>query len=344
MEKQEKVELPTERFGESGNVLILVGGTASDRDLAARIMGFQGKKLDLGQLEEQVRLNKEFSLKMHWPFYTRYGRSIKEMSLENPEDVKTLHDFCEKLGLDEAGKRQFFENINRRLLKPNIMLGSEGDLRRAIETCSITEAGYDRDMIHIAWILNDHDVVKKPNPASVRKTVEEDLARAAYSGAANPFVDVLSHAYSLTDIWSELPTVHGAMWIFFSHTGADAVKMNAIQIKEAEKPIPDSPAVMDMKVAAFAADGQLLTGDQVVFGDMIEGYVYFRDDIDVAAEVASTLAWAFQLGYGATKSVRIAYRQLEKGEVVDHPAFASIWTKELAGRGLDELADKYIHL
>ena len=41
VEKQEKVELPTERFGESGNALILVGGTTSDRDLAARIMGFQ---------------------------------------------------------------------------------------------------------------------------------------------------------------------------------------------------------------------------------------------------------------------------------------------------------------
>ena len=220
MEKQEVVELPTERFGESGNVLILVGGTDSDRDLAAQTLGFQGKKLHVEQLEAQVRQNGDFVRKMNWAFYTRYGRHLKEMSMEKADDVKILEDFCEKLNLDEVGKRQFFDDMNRLLLKPNVMLELENFPVFEVGTCS--EAGYAADRIHIAWILNDQDAEKS-------------------------FADILSRAHRLSDIWSELPIANGAMWVFSCRPGADTGRADVLRIKEAGKSMPDLQMLMNMK-------------------------------------------------------------------------------------------------
>ena len=79
MEVNTEFEFPTGEFGESGNVLILVEGTDADRDLAVRIMGFQGTTLDFAQFRERVQQNRDYLLKMHWPFYSRYGRFLKTM-------------------------------------------------------------------------------------------------------------------------------------------------------------------------------------------------------------------------------------------------------------------------
>ena len=220
MEMQVKVGVPTERFGESGNVLILVGGTDSDRALAARIMGFQGTKLHVEQLEAQIQRKSDFVRKMNWAFYMRYGRFLKEMSMEKPDDVKTLHEFCDALNLDESGRRQFVDGMNRLLLKPNVMLELENFPVFEVGTCS--EAGYAADRIHIAWILNDQDAEKS-------------------------FADILSRAHSLSDIWSEWPIANGTMWVFSCRPGVDTGRADVLRIKEAGKSMPDLQMLMDMK-------------------------------------------------------------------------------------------------
>lgn len=220
MEEHKEVEFPMEEFEESGNVLILVGGTASDRDLAAQTLGFQGKKLHVEQLEAQVRQNSDFVRKMNWAFYTRYGRFLKSVDLENPDDAKTLHDFCEELKLDEVGKRQFFDDMNRLLSLPNVMLELENFPVFEVGTCS--EAGYAADRIYIAWILNDQDAEKS-------------------------FADILSRAHSLSDIWSELPIANGTMWVFSCRPDADMGRADVLRIKEAGKSMPDIQMLMDMK-------------------------------------------------------------------------------------------------
>lgn len=71
-----------------------------------------------------------------------------------------------------------------------------------------------------------------------------------------------------------------------------------------------------------------------------EKYDYKDDAVD---SITSTIDWAFKLGYGNKKSVRIAHRALEKKGLTTHPAFIAAWTIALDLRGLSKLADEYTH-
>ena len=59
MKTCKETAVPNGEFGKHDNVLILIGGTDSDRDWAARIMGFQGTTLTFEQFRERVQRNRE---------------------------------------------------------------------------------------------------------------------------------------------------------------------------------------------------------------------------------------------------------------------------------------------
>ena len=68
-----------------------------------------------------------------------------------------------------------------------------------------------------------------------------------------------------------------------------------------------------------------------------------NDDMekDVVESVNDLIYWAFKLGYGDEKSVRIAYRACEKKGLCKAPEFEAAWTIALDLKGLGALADQY---
>lgn len=64
--------------------------------------------------------------------------------------------------------------------------------------------------------------------------------------------------------------------------------------------------------------------------------------VDVAGTVASTITWAFGLGYRADKATRIAFRALSKKGLVGKDGFVSAWHINLDLRGAGKYADRYV--
>ena len=68
----------------------------------------------------------------------------------------------------------------------------------------------------------------------------------------------------------------------------------------------------------------------------------FGFKVDVGQTVKSTIDWAFKLGYGNTKCVRIAYRALAKKGITKQDAFLACWKLQFDLLGLAKIADKVL--
>ena len=252
MKTCKETAVPNGEFGKHDNVLILIGGTDSDRDWAARIMGFQGTTLTFEQFRERVQRNRDYMLKMHWPFYSRYSRFLKTMDLENPEDMKVLHEFCEKLNLDEAGKCQFFDNMKLFASKPNTIINATVENIKDFRLGSIL-IEYSVFCTHVGWILDDC------SPESLKMPLEKSnsLTEPEYSDEGCPFGEILD----------------GDIWFFFPRGGNDGecenAAIGAVRIKKSGQPMPNNKTIMSMKINKFDADGQLIPGGKHTVDELI---------------------------------------------------------------------------
>ena len=272
----------TEKYG---NILILAGGGGSGKGFAYDMaIDFDGKKFDVDELKSKM-LNFRPGSSLDKQFFEMYGKHLKDMDLKRPEDVRTLHEFTDATHLDKRRKEIFFSNIKTMREKPNVIFDvtlKERDKITEIATLA-SMAGYDKNKIHIVWVLNDFDVAKSQNSLRSRKIPEDVLAKT-HTGVAKTFKYVLDATNGVTDN-TDGSIVNGDVWIFFNKSGTDnfvrkskggGMEMsiiNAVRVKEAKKSMPDFDTIMNMKVKEFDKDGKLLSRDKVTVRDKIEGYV-----------------------------------------------------------------------
>ena len=268
-----------------GNVLILAGGAGSGKGFAYDMaIDFDGKKFDVDELKSKM-INLRPGSKLDKEFFEMYGKHLRDMNLGNPDDVKTLHEFTDRIGLDTRRKDLFFSNVRLMQNKPNVIFDVTLKSRdKIVEIATLVrQAGYDKSKIHLVWVLNDHEAASRQNQTRPRK-VPKDILDSTHEGVSKNFRYIFDTSTSLVDN-TDGSIVNGDVWIFFNkkgtdnfvrnseHGGMEMTTINAVRIKEAGKEMPDFDEIMNMKVKEFDKDGNLISRDKITVGDKIEGYV-----------------------------------------------------------------------
>lgn len=159
------------------------------------------------------------------------------------------------------------------------------DIKKLIEIVGYCDmSGYDRENIHIVWVLNDFNVARQQNSARER-TVSDEVLERTHSGASQTIHNIIKDAQGLTDDYDGGAIIDGDMWILFNKRNVDNFvrhsvnggnyvdKINAIKIKEKGQPIKPFEDIMAEFVKVYDEDGNLLNRNTVTVRDKVTEYV-----------------------------------------------------------------------
>lgn len=157
-------------------IVILAGGSGVGKGFTLKkLMAIEGLKFDVDYLKELAMKSNKLAADVK----EKTGYDIKKFDLRKPENVSTLHDIIKTIQLDTKDKSNKFRSIMaadpRR--KPNIIfdvtlkgLGKLQEITRNVE-----KIGYEKENIHIVWVLNDVKVAIEQNSTRSRVVPKEIL-------------------------------------------------------------------------------------------------------------------------------------------------------------------------
>lgn len=182
----------------SGNVVLLAGGSGSGKSFVKdKLLGIEGFVYNIDDMKSIVtRLPK---LKKRVEQET--GHDMKWLSMsKNPEDHNILHtligdylDLPDKR-LDTFAKSVLSANPDR---KPNIIFDVTLDRLTSLQyyTSVASELGYDKNKIHIVWVLNSVDVAQQQSRKRGEETgriVPSEILVNKHRGVASTMGDILN--------------------------------------------------------------------------------------------------------------------------------------------------------
>ena len=199
-----------------GQVVILAGGAASGKGhVLDNLLGIEGNVLDVDALKALAIGSNRLALKIK----DETGIDIKNLSLRNADDVKTLHDVLSDVyGITKANQQRVFSGIlaapkNR---KPNLIFDvTLKDMKKLDDvTRNAQKLGYDKKNIHVVWVLNDIDLAQQQNKERDR-VVPSDILLSTHEGVAITMARIM-------DLGSDLERyLDGDMYIAFNKRGED---------------------------------------------------------------------------------------------------------------------------
>ena len=160
-----------------GQVVIMAGGAGSGKGFVLdNLVDVQGRIFDVDAMKKLAskapglvqRIEKEF------------GTDISKLNLKVPENVSRLHSIIDNLEIDKSLKRSFFNSVMLAdpSRKPNIIF--DVTLKSLSKLVAINEMvtalGYQKQNIHIVWVLNDLNVALSQN-AQRDRVVPEDILK-----------------------------------------------------------------------------------------------------------------------------------------------------------------------
>jgi len=178
-----------------GNVVILAGGAGSGKGfIKDNLVGLEGKVFDVDQLKQLAIRTPAIIKKVK----DQLDIDLKNINLSNEEHVRIVHEIIGDL-MKFPNKRQqaFFANV---LMadperKPNIIFDvTLKDLRKLEKiTRMASQVGYDKDKVHIVWVVNDIEVAKKQNLDPERgRVVPVEILVNTHRGASETMKDILN--------------------------------------------------------------------------------------------------------------------------------------------------------
>ena len=181
-----------------GNVYILAGGAGSGKDFILNTMlGLEGKVFDVDSIKENIlklvnkgKLNslaKEFALKT--------GRYMFSLKMTDQFDVSLLHNFIKEKGLDDKPIINFLLSQKNSYVKSNIIFNVTLKDTKKLKDISdmVLDAGYQKENIHIIWILNSIETALLNN-ANRSRRVKDDILLRTHAGAAMTIKEILSRS------------------------------------------------------------------------------------------------------------------------------------------------------
>ncbi len=269
-----------------GNVLIMAGGAGSGKGFALENeIAFEGKHFDVDFLKNQMR-KFQINSPIDKEFFQLYGKHISQTDMKNENDVSNLHEFCSKKGFDKQTIRQFIQHASNRAIKDNMIFDvTLQNIRKLIEIVSYCDmCGYNRENIHIVWVLNDFSVAQQQN-ANRSRTVNNDILTSTHVGVSKTIHDILTNAEGLMDNTDGSPIIDGDMWILFNKKNVDNFtqtssnggkyvnKINSIKIKEKGQSIKPFDSIMNEFVKVYDINGNLQNRNSVTVRDKVIDYV-----------------------------------------------------------------------
>ena len=228
-----------------GQVVILAGGAGSGKGFVLeKLLGIEGSVLDVDALKKLVMGSKEMSKRIK----DETGQDIKNFDLKKSENVSKLHELLSDVyGITKANERRIFTGALAAPAdrKPNIIfdvtLKDMGKLEKL--TRNALELGYQKENIHLVWVINDVAIAMEQN-AGRDRVVPEEILLATHEGASLTMrklvdTDLKISRYLDGDIWFSFNKVGVDTELSKSKQGGSYISdANYIQIKKkGQKPM-----------------------------------------------------------------------------------------------------------
>ncbi|WFD55623.1 hypothetical protein phi5_143 [Enterobacter phage phi5] len=245
-----------------GQVVILAGGAGSGKGFTLeKLLGIEGITLDVDALKKLVM----GSTKLAAEIKAKTGHDVKTMNLKNPDNVATLHHvIADVFNVSNKNQARVYAGITAAPedRKPNLIF--DVTLKSMSKLASIARdveaLGYQKENIHIVWVMNDVHIAMQQNLKRDR-VVPKEILMDTHEGAALTMAKILNMGDSLKQY------MDGDIWISFNKVGIDSeikksdkggmfvVKSNYIKVKAKGKPqksIDQLDKELVTKVAAYA--------------------------------------------------------------------------------------------
>lgn len=198
--KEDLITFNKRAYPKFGNIVILAGGAGSGKGFVKKkLLGIEGFSFDVDEMKKMAsaapRINERVKKEL--------GIDMKKLSsnLKDPANVSKLHEIIgDYLELDERRLKVFYTSIFAAApdRKPNIIFDvTLSSLTRLEElTRQVNNLGYEKDNVHIVWVVNDIEVAKSQNETRARKVPVEILVNT-HRGASQTLADILNMGKTL---------------------------------------------------------------------------------------------------------------------------------------------------
>lgn len=182
-------------YPRSGHVVILAGGAASGKGfIRKKLLGIDGFVMDVDDMKDLVIDSKKLAKQIK----DEMGIDVKKLDKNNPDDVSILHDIVgPKLNLPNKKLKMLYTSIlttSNPDDKPNLIFDvTLKDIGKLESICTAAETlGYDKEKIHIVWVLTDVEVAKVQNKNPDRgRQVHVDILVNSHKGAADTLAKIV---------------------------------------------------------------------------------------------------------------------------------------------------------
>lgn len=205
----------------NNHILVLAGGAGSGKGFVlTSIINFEGKKFDVDDLKQKIadigKSHTENGKIFAEKFKEYAGWDISKFNIENPEHVKTMHTFVDKMGYAKNLQKMFFKSSGSSSVKPNVIFDVTLKTSKKLEDISkLAElGGYPKENIHIVWVLNKLRIAIEQNQSRQRK-VPTDILIDSHNGASQTLKKIV------TDSTQYRKLADGDIFIVFNQKGVD---------------------------------------------------------------------------------------------------------------------------
>lgn len=258
---EELITFNKQAYPKFGNVVIMAGGAGSGKGFVlSKLIGMEGFKFDVDELKLLAVKTPSIIKKVKDEFdfdLTNLDTSKNPLALKDPNNVFKLHTIIgDSLNLDNKKKSTMFASVLSAApdRKPNLIfdvtLKSLSQLEKT--TRPLEMLGYDKQNIHIVWVVNDIEVAKAQNQKRDR-TVPVEILVNTHRGAAQTMGDIIKMGTDLRkymdgDIIFAFNKVNVDSELGVSDKGGSYVqRANYFYVKRAGKPVDREKLDADLK-------------------------------------------------------------------------------------------------
>jgi hypothetical protein len=178
-------------------------------------LGIEGKVLDVDALKLLASASTVFATKVK----AETGVDLKDLDLKKPDNVSTLHTVLANVyKLDKKFRDTLLKSIvtAHKDRKPNIIF--DVTLKDLVKVKTISDlldkAGYEKQNIHIVWVVNSLDVALKQN-IKRKRVVADEILITTHEGAALTMKKLVDMGNGLKKY------MDGDIWFSFNKAGVD---------------------------------------------------------------------------------------------------------------------------